>query len=56
MMEQRNDNARAYDKPIPKPPDELFDDFMRRMEARLVTKRFNINSRRTVKPVSGSSE
>jgi len=39
MNNRRKENGRTYDQPIPKPPDELFADFMRGMEDRLVTKR-----------------
>ena len=56
MNEQKYDNRRTYDTPIPKPPDEMFDDFLRNMEARLVTRRFDVNQRRTIRPVNGSSE
>ncbi|MEO5859282.1 MAG: hypothetical protein ABIR33_10070 [Pyrinomonadaceae bacterium] len=56
MKEQQFDNFRKYDNPIPKPPDELFDDFLRNTEARLVTKRFNINQRKADKPVSAGAE
>ena len=56
MKEQKHDNFRTYDNPIPKPPDELFDDFLRNTEARLTTQRFNVNRRRAIKPVNGNGE
>ncbi len=56
MKEHKYDDRRTYDNPIPKPPDEVFDDFLRNMEARLVTRRFDVNPRRTIKPVNGGSE
>lgn len=40
MKEQTKSQSRTYDTPIPKPPDELFEKFMRSTEARLVTRRF----------------
>jgi len=56
MKEQKFDDRRTYDNPIPKPPDEIFEDFLRNMEARLVTRRFGVNPRRTIKPVNSGSE
>jgi len=56
MKEQRYDNFRTYDNPIPKPPDEMFDDFLRNMEERLVTRRFEVDRGRASKPMSRSSE
>jgi hypothetical protein len=47
MNEKRFDNRKTYDNPIPKPPDELFDDFLRNMEERLVTRRFDVKARGT---------
>jgi len=49
------ESTRKYDNPIPKPPDEFFDDFLRNTEARLVTRRFNVNPRRAIKPVTGNA-
>ena len=56
MKEHNHDNFRKYDNPIPKPPDELFDEFLRNTEARLITQRFNVNRQRTIKPVNGNGE
>ena len=56
MKEHNHDNFRKYDNPIPKPPDELFDEFLRNTEARLITQRFNVNRQRTIKPVNGNCE
>ena len=40
MKDQAQTQSRTYDMPIPKPPDEVFERFIRSTEARLVTKRF----------------
>lgn len=53
MKEHNYESVRAYDNPIPKPPDELFDDFMRNTEARLTTLRFDVEGRRQNRPKSG---
>ena len=55
MTEQKFDNLKSYDNPIPKPPDELFYDFLRNTEARLVTKRFDTSPRRSIKQVNEKS-
>jgi hypothetical protein len=46
MKEQNRNTSRSYDMPIPKPPDDVFERFIRSTEARLVTKRFT-QERRT---------
>lgn len=46
MIEQNESKSRKYDTPIPKPPDEAFERFIRSTEARLVTKRFTNERRR----------
>ena len=56
MKEQKHDDFRKYDNSIPKPPDELFDDFLRNTEARLITRRFNVNRQRSIKPMNGNGE
>ena len=56
MKEHKHDNRKTYDNPIPKPPDEMFDNFLRNMEDRLVTRRFDVDRRRTGKQMSRSSE
>ena len=55
MSDQKFDNRKTYDNPIPKPPDEMFDDFLRNMEERLVTRRFDVKPRRTIEPVNSRS-
>lgn len=55
MKDDKYEDRRKYDNPIPKPPDELFDDFLRNTEARLITQRFNVNRQRTVRPVNGKA-
>lgn len=56
MNDQKHDRRNNYDNPIPKPPDEMFDDFLRNMEERLVTRRFNIDRRRAGSQMGGRSE
>ena len=46
MNRQTTENPRQYDSPIPKPPDDLFDRFMRNVEDRLVTQRFDRDRRK----------
>ena len=43
MKQQETRRSGEYDVPIPKPPDELFERFLRSTEAKLVTKRFTVN-------------
>ena len=43
MKQQETRRTGEYDVPIPKPPDELFERFLRTTEARFVTKRFTNN-------------
>ena len=45
MKDQAQTQSRTYDMPIPKPPDEVFERFIRSTEARLVTKRFTRDRR-----------
>ena len=40
MKQQETRRSGEYDVPIPKPPDELFQRFLRSTEAKFVTKRF----------------
>ena len=40
MKQQETRRSGEYDVPIPKPPDELFERFLRSTEAKFVTKRF----------------
>jgi hypothetical protein len=56
MKDDKYEDRRKYDNPIPKPPDELFDDFLRNTEARLITQRFNVNRQRTGRPVHGNAD
>ena len=56
MNEQKHDKRNNYDNPIPKPPDEVFDNFLRNVEDRLVTRRFDIDRRRGGKQMSRGSE
>lgn len=56
MNEQKYNNRKTYDTPIPKPSDDMFDNFLRNMEDRLVTRRFQVDRGRKVKPMSGRSE
>lgn len=46
MKEQNNSVARHFDTPIPKPPDEVLERFVRSTEARFVTKRFTSDRNR----------
>jgi len=39
MKQQLTERSKYYDRPIPKPPDEMFESFLRHVEDRLVTKR-----------------
>jgi len=56
MKDPKSDNPRKYDHPIPKPPDELFEDFLRNTNARLITRRFNVNPRRTVRSENNKAD
>lgn len=56
MNENKHDKRNNYDNPIPKPPDEMFDSFLRQMEDRLITRRFDVERRRAAEPMNGRSE
>ena len=56
MNNQKYNTRKSYDNPIPKPPDELFDNFLRNMEDRLITRRFDVDRGASSRKVSRTSE